>query len=201
MKLLFNLVVTASTFAVSSFAAQWNIDPGHSSASFAVRHMMVSTVHGSFSGVKGTVDYDPANVAAAKVSLTIDATTVDTRNENRDKDLKSPNFFDVSKFPTITFISKRIVPGSSGKFQLTGDMTMHGVTKEVSFDVEGPATAIKDARGNLHSGATATTKLNRKDFGLIWDKTLDGGGAMVGDEVDITVEVELVQTKPAATAN
>ncbi|HZS55069.1 MAG TPA: YceI family protein [Bryobacteraceae bacterium] len=202
MKLFSNLAFTAGLFAVSSFAAQWNIDPGHSSASFAVRHMMVSTVHGSFSGLKGTVDYDPSNVAASKVSLTIDATTVDTRNENRDKDLKSPNFFDISKYPSISFASKRIVPGSAGKFQLIGDMTMHGVTKEVTFDVEGPAAPIKDARGNLHSGATATTRLNRKDFGLIWNKTLDGGGAMVGDDVDVTVEVELVQMKPAgATAN
>jgi len=200
MKVVCNLAATLAVFAVSSFAAQWNIDPAHSSASFAVRHMMVSTVHGSFSGLKGTVDYDPGDLAAAKANLTIDATTVDTRNENRDKDLKSPNFFDVEKYPTITFVSKRVVPGSGGKFQLVGDMTIHGVTKEVTFNVEGPASPIKDGRGNSHSGATATTNVNRKDFGLTWNKALDGGGVMVGDDVAVTVEVELVQMKPAAGA-
>jgi polyisoprenoid-binding protein YceI len=202
MKLLCTLILGAAALGVSSFAAQWNIDPGHSSASFAVKHMMVSTVHGSFSGLKGTVDYDPGNLAGATVNLTIDATTVDTRNENRDKDLKSPNFFDIEKYPTITFVSKRVVPGSAGKFQLVGDMTIHGVTKEVTFNVEGPASPVKDPKGNLHSGATATTTVNRKDFGLTWNKTLEGGGVMVGDDVDVTVEVELVQMKPpAGTAN
>lgn len=200
MKFICNLAVTLGVFAVSSFAAQWNIDPAHSSASFAVKHMMVSTVHGSFSSLKGTVDYDPGDLAGAKVNLTIDATTVDTRNDNRDKDLKSPNFFDVEKYPTITFVSKRVVPGAAGKFQLIGDMTLHGVTKEITFNVEGPASPIKDPRGNLHSGATATATVNRKDFGLIWNKTLDGGGAMVGDDVALTVEVELVQMKPPAAA-
>jgi polyisoprenoid-binding protein YceI len=199
MKLFRSLVLIVSTITGSAFAAQWNIDPNHSTATFAVKHMMVSTVHGSFSGVKGTVDYDPGNLAASKVTATIDATTIDTRNENRDKDLKSPNFFEVTKYPTISFVSKRIVPGSSGNFQLVGDMTMHGVTKEITFDVEGPASPVKDPKGNLHTGATATTKVNRKDFGLTWNKTLDGGGLMVGDDVDITVEVELVQMKPAAT--
>ncbi len=131
----------------------------------------------------------------------IDATTVDTREERRDQDLKSPNFFDVAKYPTITFASKRIVPENAGKFKLIGDMTMHGVTKEVTFDVEGPATPIKDAKGNLHTGATATTTLNRKDFGLVWNKTLDGGGVMVGDDVAITVEVELAQRANPGSAN
>jgi polyisoprenoid-binding protein YceI len=201
MKLLLGSILTTTALAASSLAAQWTIDPAHSSASFAVKHMMVSTVHGSFTGLKGLVDYDPANMAASKATLTIDAGTVDTRNENRDKDVKGPNFLDVAKFPAITFVSKRIVPVSAGKFQLVGDMTMHGVTKEVTFDVEGPALPVKDARGNMHSGATATTKLNRKDFGLVWNKTLDNGGAMVGDDVDVTVEVELVQAKPSVTAN
>jgi polyisoprenoid-binding protein YceI len=196
MKLFCHLALGVAALAAPAFAAQWNVDPAHSSASFAIKHMLVSTVHGSFSGLKGTVDYEPGNLAAAKVDLTIDATTVDTLNENRDKDLKSPNFFEVEKYPTITFVSKRVVPQSDGKFQLVGDMTIHGVTREVTFNVEGPATPIKDAKGNLHSGATATTTVNRKDFGLTWNKTLDGGGAIVGDDVAITVEVELVQRKP-----
>jgi polyisoprenoid-binding protein YceI len=175
-------------------AAEWKVDPAHSSASFAVKHMMVSTVRGAFGGVKGTVDYDGHDLASAKANLTIDTKTVDTHNEMRDKDLKSASFFDVEKYPEIKFTSKKVTPGAAGKFQLTGDMTMHGVTKEVTFDVEGPAPAMKDGKGNLHSGAVATARINRKDFGLTWNKSLDGGGVMVSDEVDLTVEVELVQT-------
>ncbi|MFL6451715.1 MAG: YceI family protein [Bryobacteraceae bacterium] len=178
-----------------SLSAEWKVDPNHSTAGFAVRHMMVSTVHGSFSGLKGTVEYDPANLDASKANLTIDATTVDTRNENRDKDLKSSKFFDVEKYPTITFVSKRVVSQRQGKFQLVGDMTMHGVTKEVTFAVEGPMPAVKDAKGNLHSGATATAKINRKDFGLTWSGPLEGGGVTVGDEVELTVEIEMTQPK------
>src|SRR3954468_8079732 len=178
-----------------SLAAEGKIDPNHSTASFAVRHMMVTTVHSNFSGLAGTVDYDPADLKAAKANLTINAATIDTRNERRDADLKSPNFFDVQKFPTITFVSKRVVPQSNGKFQLVGDMTMHGVTKEITWQVEGPLPAVKDAKGGLHSGATATTRINRKDFGLMWNRALEGGGVTVADDVDLTVEVELLQSK------
>ena len=159
------------SFAMGSscFAATWNVDPMHSTATFAVKHMMVSTVHGSFSGLKGTVDYDPGKLDASKANLTIDAGTVDTRNDYRDKDLKSDNFFDVAKYPTITFVSKRVEAAGDGKFKLTGDMTIHGVTKEVTWNVDGLAAPVKDPKGNLHSGTTATTKINRKDFGLTWN--------------------------------
>jgi polyisoprenoid-binding protein YceI len=195
MKTLFQSATLTCLIPLLSLSAEWKVDPNHSTAGFAVRHMMVSTVRGSFSGLKGTVDYDPANLESAKANLTIDATTVDTRNENRDKDLKSPKFFDVEKYPTITFVSKRVVPQGQGKFQLVGDMTMHGVTKEVTFSVEGPMPAVKDAKGNLHSGASATTKINRKDFGLTWSGPLEGGGVTVGDDVDLTVEIEMTQAK------
>lgn len=195
MKSLFRTAALACLVPLLSFSAEWKVDPNHSTAGFAVRHMMVSTVHGSFSGLKGTVDYDPANPDSSKANLTIDATTVDTRNENRDKDLRSPKFFDVEKFPTITFVSKRVVSQGQGKFQLVGDMTMHGVTKEVTFAVEGPMPAVKDGKGNLHSGATATAKINRKDFGLTWSGPLEGGGVTVSDEVELTVEIEMTQPK------
>ncbi len=195
MKSLFQSAALASLIPLLLPGAEWKVDPNHSTAGFAVRHMMVSTVHGSFSGLKGMVDYDPANLEASKANLTIDTTTVDTRNENRDKDLRSPKFFDVEKFPTITFVSKRVVPQGQGKFQLVGDMTMHGVTKEVTFSVEGPMPAVKDAKGNLHSGASASTKINRKDFGLTWSGPLEGGGVTVGDEVELTVEIEMTQAK------
>lgn len=196
MKSLSKRAAVVCLIPVLSLAAEWKVDPNHSTAGFAVRHMMVSTVHGSFSGLKGTVDYDPANLDASKANLTIDATTVDTRNENRDKDLRSAKFFDVEKYPTITFVSKRVIPQGQGKFQLVGDMTMHGVTKEVTFQVEGPVPAVKDAKGVLHSGATATTQINRKDFGLTWTGgALEGGGVTVGDEVELTVEIEMTQAK------
>ena len=191
--LAFFSLVTA--LAAHGTAAEWTVDPAHSQANFAVKHMMVSTVHGSFNGLKGTVSYDPAHPNASKVELTIDATTVDTRNDNRDKDLKSDHFFDVAKFPTITFASTKVETAGEGKLKITGDMTLHGVTKEVTWMVDGPAAAVKDPRGNLHSGANASTTINRKDFGLTWDKTLDGGGVMVSDAVDLTVEVELVEKK------
>lgn len=195
MKSLFQTAVLTGLIPLLSLAGEWKVDPNHSTAGFAVRHMMVSTVHGSFTALKGTVEYDPANLEASKANLTIDTTTVDTRNENRDKDLRSSKFFDVEKYPTITFVSKRVVPQGQGKFQLAGDMTMHGVTKEVTFSVEGPMPAVKDAKGNLHSGASATTKINRKDFGLTWSGPLEGGGVTVGDEVELTVEIEMVQPK------
>jgi polyisoprenoid-binding protein YceI len=196
MKTLFQGAAVVCLIPVLSLAAEWKVDPNHSTAAFAIRHMMVSTVHGSFSGLKGTVDYDPANLDASKANLTIDATTVDTRNENRDKDLRSAKFFDVEKYPTITFVSKRVIPQGQGKFQLVGDMTMHGVTKEVIFQVEGPVPAVKDPKGTLHSGATATAKINRKDFGLTWSGgALEGGGVTVGDEVELTVEIEMTQAK------
>jgi len=195
MKSLFRSVALTCLIPLLSVCAEWKIDPNHSTAGFAVRHMMVSTVHGSFSGLKGTVDYDPANLEGSKANLTIDSSTVDTRNENRDKDLRSPKFFDVEKYPTITFVSKRVVSQGQGKFQLVGDMTMHGVTKEVTFAVEGPMPAVKDAKGNLHSGASATAKINRKDFGLTWSGPLEGGGVTVGDEVELTVEIEMTQAK------
>lgn len=195
MKNLFQSAVLTCLLASLSLSAEWKVDPNHSTAGFAVRHMMVSTVRGSFSGLKGTVEYDPANLDASKANLTIDASTIDTRNENRDKDLKSSKFFDVEKYPTITFVSKRVVPQGQGKFQLVGDMTMHGVTKEVTFSVEGPMPAVKDAKGNLHSGASATAKINRKDFGLTWNGPLEGGGVTVGDDVELTVEIEMTQPK------
>jgi polyisoprenoid-binding protein YceI len=191
----FTCLLLSVPFGANCFAAEWTVDPNHSQAAFAVKHMMVSTVHGSFNGLKGTVNYDPAHPDAGKVDITIDATTVDTRNDMRDKDLKSDHFFDVAKFPSISFVSTKVEPAGKGKLKLVGDMTLHGVTKEVTWLVEGPADAVKDGKGNLHSGATATTAIKRKDFGLTWNKSLDGGGVMVGDDIDLTVEVELVEKK------
>ncbi len=174
-------------------AATWAIDPGHSNISFAIRHMMVSNVRGSFATFSGTVTGDPANPAGAVIEATIDAASIDTKDAKRDTHLKSPDFLDVAKFPTITFKSKKIAPAGAGKFAVTGDLTLHGVTKEVVLEVEGPTPAIKDPFGNTRAGASATAKISRKDFGITWSKSMDGGGLVVGDEITVTIDVEATQ--------
>lgn len=172
-------------------ASTWQIDTAHSSAQFAVRHMMVSTVRGTLGKITGAVNLDEAELTKSAVEATVDATTIDTREPKRDAHLKSPDFFDVAQYPTITFKSKKVAKLGDAKFQVTGDLTMHGVTKEVVLDVEGVPRPFKDPMGNLRLGGIATTKLNRKDFGVQWNKTLDGGGLMVGDDVDVTIDLEL----------
>jgi polyisoprenoid-binding protein YceI len=170
----------------------WEIDPAHSSAQFSVRHMMVSNVRGEFRKMAGRLTVEGRNFLKAQVEATIDAASIDTRNEARDKDLRSANFFEVDKYPTIVFKSKRIESGN-GRLRLIGDLTMRGVTKEVSLDVDGPTPEVKDQRGTLRMGASATTTVNRKDFNILWNSTLDGGGVVVGDQVSITIDVELVK--------
>ena len=179
----------------------YTIDPSHSTAGFKVRHLMVSNVRGEFSGVTGTVVHDPANAANSTVHATIDATTINTRDAQRDAHLKSADFFDVEKYPTITFTSKAVQPLGSGECRVTGDLTMHGVTKEVTFDVEGPHPEAKDPWGNVKSGASASAKLNRKDFGLTWNVGLETGGVLVGEEVTIHLELEMARQQSVATAS
>ena len=189
--LLSSTMLLAMTFAPAVTAATWEIDPVHSTAQFKVKHMMITNVTGDFGKVTGTINYDPADLAKSSAEATIDATTIDTRNPDRDNHLKSPDFFDVEKFPTITFKSKKFEKTGDGKLKVTGDLTMRGVTKEVVLDVDGPLPEIKDPRGNAKSGATATTKLNRQEFGVSWSKTLDGGGLVVSDEIFVTIEMEI----------
>lgn len=178
----------------------WTIDSSHTSAGFAVKHMMVSTVRGSFGKTEGTITWDGKDVNSVQAEATIDATTITTNNEKRDAHLKSADFFDVAKFPTITFKSKRAEAAGAGKFKVIGDLTMRGVTKEVTLDVEGPSQPLI-AQGRARVGATATTKVNRQDYGVSWSRTLDGGGVVVSDEVVITIEMELVKpTAPAPAA-
>lgn len=192
---MFKSVFTFALALVSAAGAVYDIDPAHSAAHFTVRHMMVSNVRGEFSKVTGTVEYDPANPAAAKVEATIDATTINTREPKRDAHLKSADFFDVANHPQIRFVSKRVMPAGPGKLKVLGDLTMHGVTREVTLDVEGPAPEIKDGRGGAKSGASASTRINRKDFGLTWNRTIEAGGVVVGDEVVIDIDVELNRRK------
>ena len=176
-----------------SQAVTYVIDPIHSTAGFKVRHLMVSNVRGEFSGVAGTVVFDAEDSANSKVEAAIDATTIQTRDNQRDQHLKSADFFDVEKFPKITFISKKVAPVGEGEWRVVGDLSMHGVTKEVVLDVEGPTPEVKDPQGNIKIGATATTKLNRKDFGLGWNVALEAGGVLVGDEVAIQLELEMTR--------
>lgn len=170
----------------------WTIDGGHSAAAFTVRHMMVSNVKGEFDGPTGTVTYDPKRIAETlQVKATIAAQSVNTRNADRDADLRSANFFDVAKFPTITFVSKRAVAGPAGHFMVTGDLTMHGVTQEVTLDVEGPSAEVKDLWKQARVGATMTTVLSRRSFGLRYNELLEAGGAVVGDEIRISIDLEI----------
>lgn len=176
--------------AVCAMATDYKIDPAHSSAQFAVTHMGLSKVRGSFGNIQGTISYDPSNVAATKVNATIAVATVNTNNERRDNHLKGADFFDVEKFPTMTFASTKVEQASAGTLKVTGDLTMKGVTKPVVLTVDGPTDAIKDQRGGTKRAAAATTRINRKDFGVTWNRTLDAGGVMVSDEVDITIDLQ-----------
>jgi polyisoprenoid-binding protein YceI len=187
----------AAVLAMPSFAATstWQIDPAHSAAQFSVRHMAISTVRGGFSNVKGTVVLDESDISKSTVNVTIDVTTVDTREPNRDKDLKSDHFFDAEHFPTMTFKSKKVEQVSPGKLKVTGDLTIRGNTKEVVLDVDGPTAPVKDPWGNTRAAVGASTKINRQDFGVKWNATLDGGGLVVSDEVNITIDVEMIKAK------
>ena len=183
----------ALTMLVGSAVAQvqtWNIDPNHTAAQFSVRHMGISTVRGAFTKVSGTAQYDPSNPSKTAVDATIESASVDTRVSMRDDDLRSANYFDAAKYPTITFKSKSVEAAGAGKLKITGDLTIHGTTKQVVLDVDGPSAAANDPRGNAHVGASASTTIKRSDFGV------GSANPMIGDEITITIDIELV--RPAA---
>ena len=171
----------------------WRLDPAHSAAQFSVRHLGISTVRGAFTKVEGTVQYSPSDPSQCIIDATIESSSVDTRVEMRDNHLRSADFLDVAKYPAITFKSKRATANGPGRLNVVGDLTIHGVTKEVVLDVEGPTPVVKDPMGNLRMGASATTKISRKDFGI------NGAPGMVGDEITIILDIEL--SAPAAGPN
>jgi polyisoprenoid-binding protein YceI len=175
----------------------YEIDPAHSSAQFSVRHMMITNVRGGFSSVKGTVVFDAANPADSTVEATIDVNTIATLDAQRDAHLKSADFLDAENHPVITFKSTKVEVDGSDEGKVTGDLTIHGVTKQVVLKVEGPTQEGKDPWGNTRIGASATTKIKRSDFGLTWNAALETGGIMVGDDLKIELEVEMI--KAAAT--
>jgi polyisoprenoid-binding protein YceI len=171
----------------------WNIDPVHTTAEFKVKHMMISNVKGHFASVSGIIKLDEQDPANSTVEASIDATSVNTRDPQRDAHLKSADFLDVEKFPALTFVSVRVTPKGEGEAAVEGDLTIHGVTRKVVFSVEGPTAPAKDPWGNLRIGLSAVTKISRKDFGLTWNSALEAGGFLVGDEVTISLDVQAVK--------
>lgn len=178
----------------------YQIDSAHSSVHFSVRHMMVTNVRGAFTKVTGTVVWDAAAPAKSSVEAIIDAASINTNEPDRDNHLKSPDFLDVEKYPTLTFKSTKVDPVEEGHHKVSGDLTIHGTTRPVVLDVEGPAPEAKDPWGNVKSGFSATTKIKRSDFGLTWNAALETGGFVVGDEIKIELDLELVKQKEAAAA-
>jgi polyisoprenoid-binding protein YceI len=183
-----------STLATPQTATTtWNIDPVHSVAEFKVKHMMISNVKGQFTGLKGVLTLDPDDVLNSKVEATIDASSINTRDPQRDAHLKSSDFFDVEKFPTLSFRTTHVSRSGDAELAVDGELTIHGVTRKVTFEVEGPTAPAKDPWGNTRLGLSATTRIHRKDFGLTWNAPLETGGILVGDEVTITLDVQFVK--------
>jgi polyisoprenoid-binding protein YceI len=186
------LATTQTTTATA--ATTWNIDPAHSVAEFKVKHMMISNVKGQFAKVTGTLTLDESDLINSRVEALIEAASIETRDAQRDAHLKSADFFDVEKFPTLSFKSAHISHGRDGELAVEGDLTIRGVTRKVLFfAVEGPTPPVKDPWGNTRVAVSATTKINRKDFGLTWNTALETGGILVGDEATITLDVEFVK--------
>ena len=195
MKRIINVIAAVLILAMPVFAsaASWSIDTDHSSVGFKVRHMMVSNVKGDFGKFNGVVEIDDKNLTKSKVEVVIDTTSINTGVAKRDDHLKSADFFDVAKYPTMTFVSSTVKKVGNGTLKVYGKLTLHGVTRDVVLDVEGPTREYKDPWGNIKRGATAVAKINRKDFGLTWNKAVESGGVVVGDEITIALEIELLK--------
>lgn len=179
--------------APQTTVSTWNIDPVHSVAEFKVKHMMISNVKGQFTGISGALTLDEGDLTRSKIEATLDAASINTRDPQRDTHLKSADFFDVEKFPTLTFQSTKVARKADGELEVEGGLTIHGVTRTVRFAVEGPTAPGKDPWGNTRIGIAATTKINRKDYGLTWNAALETGGILVGEEVTITLDVQFVK--------
>ena len=198
MSLTKSLLAAAALLASPAFAATtWQIDPAHSTASFKVKHMMVSNVTGTIAGLKGSVQLDDKAIDKSSVMVTLDATTISTGNQDRDKHLRSPDFFNADKCSEIKFVSTGVT-GQAPSLMVNGNLTMNCVTKPVALTIDGPTAPVKGMMGDMRRGLTATTKINRKDFNISWNKSLDGGGVVVGDDVAITLEIELTDAAKAA---
>jgi polyisoprenoid-binding protein YceI len=183
----------ATTTTTPQSTITWKLDPAHSSAEFKVRHMMIANVKGRFSGLSGTLTEHTVDASLSSIEASVDVSTVNTGDPQRDAHLKSADFFDVEKYPTMTFNSTKVEKKAADEYRVTGDLTLHGVTKPVTFEVEGPSAPAKDPWGNTRIGISATTKINRKDFGLNWNAALETGGFLVGEDVHITVDAQFIR--------
>ena len=194
-------VASGLSLPAAAASSTWQIDPAHSSAQFAIRHLGLSTVRGAFSKLSGTMQLDDQDITKSTIEVTIDVNTVDTREPDRDKDLRSERFFDVAHFFTMTFKSRKVEQVAPGKLRVSGDLTIRGTTKEVVLDVDGLTAPAKDPWGNQRVAASATTRINRQDYGVKWNAKLDNGGVVVGDDVNITIDVELIQKTAAKSGD
>jgi polyisoprenoid-binding protein YceI len=185
-------LAAALALPASAGTTTYQIDPRHSSAGFGVTHLMISTVRGEFHGVTGTVVVDDSDVSKSTVNVSIDATSLDTREPDRDKHLKSEAFFDVAKYPTIAFQSTKVERNNDGSLKITGDLTIRGITKTAVLTTTVPKAPIKDPWGLQRTAASASTRINRQDYGVAWNQKLDSGGVVVGDDVNITLDVEMI---------
>ncbi len=172
--------------------AKYQIDPSHSTASFSIKHMMIAKVHGAFEKISGSLEFDPSQIEKSVVDVKIETASINTREPQRDNHLKSADFFDVEKYPQIIFKSTKVIPAGE-TLKVVGDLTIHGVTHSVTLEVDGPSAEMKDPWGNVKIGASATTQIKRKDFGLTWNAALEAGGVLVGDDVKITLDIQFVK--------
>lgn len=184
----------ATSPATSAAVTVWKIDSAHSSADFKIRHMMIANVKGAIKGIAGDLTEHATDASLSSIEATLDVSTIHTGEAQRDTHLKSADFFDTDKYPTITFKSTKVAKKGEGEYAVTGDLTIHGVTKPVTLDVTGPTEQHKDPWGNTRIGLEAATKINRKDFGLTYNAALETGGILVGEEVHITIELELIKS-------
>jgi polyisoprenoid-binding protein YceI len=199
MKKTFATLLLALPALALAAPGAWDVDSAHTSSAFAVKHLVISTVRGEFGKTAGAVTYDDKDVSKSTVDATIDATSIDTREPKRDEHLKSADFFDTAKYPTITFKSTKVEKAGEGKLKVTGNLTLHGVTKPVVLDLTGPTAEVKDPWGNVRRGFSATARINRQDFGLNFSKTIEAG-PVVGDEVTINLDGELIKKAEPKTA-
>ena len=194
MKHLIIIIIAAVLLTpMHVFAATYSIDPAHTTIGFKVKHLMITNVKGLFEKFRGTVNIDEKDIAKSKVDVTIEMASINTNITKRDDHLRSPDFFDVAKFPTMTFVSTKVEKTGSDKLKVTGNLTIKGVTKQVILNVEGPTGEIKSPQGDVKRGASATAAINRQDFGVSWSKKLDGGGLVVADDVYISIDTELTR--------
>lgn len=198
MKHLIKSIILCLTLLLPTLAlaTTWNIDPDHSNVGFKVKHLMVSNVKGDFEKYSGVVELNDKDITKSKVNVTIDTSSINTNVQKRDEHLRSGDFFDVAKYPNMTFVSKKVVKAGNGALKVTGNLTIHGITKEVVLNVEPISGESKDPWGNIRRGTSASTKINRKDFGLVWNKALETGGVVVGDEITISLEIEMIKAQP-----